>query len=81
LWNPAFLKRSIMLDTQDGKVFPFTVVNGGPEQLTLRGQPVKANRYTIKGRYTQDVWYDEQARLVRAKLIATDGSAIVYELI
>jgi len=81
LWNPAFLKRSVMLDAQDGKVFPFTVVNGGPEELTLKGQPVKANRYTIKGRYTQDVWYDEKGKLVRAQLIATDGSIILYELI
>ena len=82
LWNPAFLRRSVMLDTQDGQVFPFTAVDGGIEQLTIKGQPVKAHRYTIKGRYSpQDVWYDEQSRLVRSKLIVTDGSVILYELI
>jgi uncharacterized protein DUF6134 len=77
-WNPELLGRPIMLDAQDGQVMPVSVRDGGEEELTINGRIVKAHRYTINSRYSQDVWYDDQARLVQAKLIASDGSVIMY---
>lgn len=77
-WNPALLGRPIMLDAQDGRIMPVSVRDGGEEDLTINGQIVKARRYTINSRYSQDVWYDDQERLVQAKLVARDGSVIMY---
>jgi uncharacterized protein DUF6134 len=77
-WNPELLGRPIMLDAQDGQIMPVSVRDGGEEDLTINGRIVKAHRYTINSRYSQDVWYDDQARLVQAKLVASDGSVIMY---
>jgi hypothetical protein len=77
-WNPELLGRPIMLDAQDGQIMPVSVRDGGEEDLTINGRIVKAQRYTINSRYSQDVWYDDQARLVQAKLVASDGSVIMY---
>lgn len=77
-WNPELLGRPVMLDAQDGQIMPVSVRDGGEEDLTINGRIVKAHRYTINSRYSQDVWYDDQARLVQAKLVASDGSVIMY---
>jgi uncharacterized protein DUF6134 len=80
LWNPELLRRSTMLDTQDGQITPISVVDGGPEELTFEARTVKTRHYTITGRFSQDVWYDEQGRLAQAKLVvARDGSVILYK--
>jgi hypothetical protein len=77
-WNPALLGRPLLLDTKDGQVMPVSVRDDGEEDLTINAQVVKAHHYTINSRYSQDVWYDDQAHLVQAKLIASDGSVIMY---
>jgi Family of unknown function (DUF6134) len=79
LWNPELMRRSVMLDTQDGDIVPLSVVDQGMEELAIEARVVKAHRYTIKSRFSQDVWYDEQQHLVQAKLIGRDGSVILYK--
>jgi hypothetical protein len=78
LWNPEVLRRPVMLDTQDGQVVPLAVVDQGNEDLTIDARTVKAHHYTMKSKYSQDVWYDEQQHLVQVKLIGPDGSVILY---
>lgn len=80
LWNPELMRRTTMLDTQDGQITPITVVDGGPEELTVDGRTIKTRRYTITGKFAQDVWYDERGRLAQARLVvARDGSVILYK--
>ncbi len=81
LWNPVLLKRTVMLDSQEGTILPVAVTDEGTEELTIKSHPIKAHRYTIKSTFSQDVWYDDQGHLVRAKLIASDGSVIEYQLL
>jgi hypothetical protein len=81
LWNPEILRRTNMLDTQEGEVLPLTVVDGGMDEIAIRNQPVKAHHYTLKSKFTQDVWYDEHQRLVQAKFFGSDGSVIMYQAI
>lgn len=80
-WNPELLKRPTMLDTKDGQLMQVSVRDGGEEEVTVNNRAVKAHHYTINSRYSQDVWYDDQARLVQAKLVASDGSVIMYRLL
>jgi hypothetical protein len=77
-WNAEFLKRPIMLDAQDGQVMPVSVRDVGEEDLTINASVIKARHYTVTSRYSQDLWYDDQARLVQAQLVARDGSVIMY---
>ena len=80
-WNADFLRRPIMLDAQDGQVMPVSVRDVGEEDLTINASVIRARRYTVTSRYSQDVWYDDQARLVQAQLVARDGSVIMYRLL
>jgi hypothetical protein len=79
LWNPEVVKRSQVLDPQDGEVLPLTVTDQGTEELTIDGRTVKAHHYVLKGKHAQDVWYDPQGRLVQSSLVAPDGSVILYK--
>lgn len=81
LWNSDILKHTQMLDTQEGQVLPLMVIDDGPEDVTVNGHPLKAHHYTLKSKYTQDVWFDDHQRLVQVKLVGTDGSVISYVLI
>jgi hypothetical protein len=79
LWNPELMRRKMALDTQDGQVDPISVTDDGTEDLSLDARVLKAHHYEIKGRYSQEVWYDEHGRLVQVKLIGSDGSVISYK--
>jgi hypothetical protein len=78
LWNPDLMRRKAAMDPQDGQVDPISVTDDGTEALNFGARTLKARHYEIKGRYTQDVWYDERGRLVQVKLIGSDGSVISY---
>jgi uncharacterized protein DUF6134 len=78
LWNAELMRRKAAMDPQDGQVDPISVTDDGTEDLNLGAGALKAHHYEIKGRYTQDVWYDERGRLVQVKLIGSDGSVISY---
>jgi hypothetical protein len=79
LWNPELLRRKSALDTQDGQVDPIAVIDDGMEDLSIDARAVKAHHYELKGRYAQDVWYDERGRLVQVRLVGSDGSVISYK--
>jgi hypothetical protein len=79
LWNPEMMKRTSVLDPQDGQVVPITVTDVGPEDLTFDAHTIKARHFTIKGKFSQDVWYDEHGRLVQSSLVAPDNSVIFYK--
>jgi hypothetical protein len=79
LWNPDMLKRKTAFSTQDGLVETLAVTDGGAEELSIDGRAIKAHRYAVKGRFSQDVWYDERGRLVQVKLVGSDGSVISYK--
>jgi hypothetical protein len=79
LWNPEMMKRTSVLDPQDGQVVPITVTDLGVEELTFDAHTVKARHYTVKGKFSQDVWYDEHGRLVQSSLVAPDNSVILYK--
>jgi hypothetical protein len=79
LWNPELMRRRTAFDTQDGQVDPISVTDDGTEDLSFGARALKAHHYEIKGRYSQDIWYDEHGRLVQVKLIGSDGSVISYK--
>jgi hypothetical protein len=79
LWNPDMLKRKTAFSTQDGLVETLAVTDAGAEELSIDGRTIKAHHYGVKGRFTQDVWYDERGRLVQVKLIGSDNSVISYK--
>lgn len=79
LWNPSVIRITRALNTKDGSVIPISVVDRGREQLVLRGRPTTAHRYTVNTTVPQEVWYDEQLRLLQVELRGSDGSTIRYQ--
>ena len=79
LWNAALVRRTIALNPQDGSIVPVSVTDHGKEELVLHGRPTTAHHYSIKTSFPQDVWYDEQHRLLKVELRGSDGSKIQYQ--
>jgi hypothetical protein len=79
LWNPSLLRSTAALDTRDGSVIPVSVVDRGKERIVLHGRPTTAHRYSIRTSFPQEVWYDEQQRLLKVELRGSDGSTIRYQ--
>ena len=83
LWNAAVLRQSAGFDDVNGKVVPITVTDRGVEEINTPERPIQAHRYTIEGVFKQDVWYDDQGRLVHVRFDVTRAgitSTITYEL-
>jgi hypothetical protein len=80
LWNPLLLEQTIAFNPQDGIVTPIAVVDRGEDHLMVHGRAQRTRHYVINGSFAQDVWYDEQRRLVKVALKASDGSTISYQL-
>jgi len=80
IWNAALVKQTVALNVRDGSLMHITVNDMGMDNVTVRGQPVKARHYEIKGPFSQDAWYDDKGNLVQAKFIGSDNSVIMWQL-
>lgn len=78
-WNAALVRKTMALDIKSGHVIPVSVIDRGEEQLTLRGRRLTAHHYSIRTSFPQDVWYDQNRRLVQVELSGSDGSTIRYQ--
>jgi len=76
LWNVSLLGTRTAFDPKDGSVMPVSVVDRGREQLVVQGRALTAHRYSIRTTIPQEVWYDENQRLLKVKLRGSDGSTI-----
>ena len=76
LWNVSLVRMTAALDPKDGSVMPVSVVDRGKEQLVVQGRALTAHRYSIKTTIPQEVWYDENQRLLKVELRGSDGSTI-----
>ena len=46
-WNPAFLRATELINAQTGKLTPVKIAATGSELVTVAGEPVTANTYTV----------------------------------
>jgi hypothetical protein len=78
VWNEALTQRTTALNPNDGTLMRFSVVSHGEGSLLVAGRRETARHYSIKGGFTQDVWYAADGRLVKVQLRGSDGSTIQY---
>jgi hypothetical protein len=81
IWNPSLIKQTSVLDTQKGTISKITVTDGGVDNIPVLGKKMKAHRYSIKGLFTQEIWYDEKGGLVQSMVVGPDGSEIYYNML
>lgn len=59
-WNPAILKASRLLNTQDGRYMPVSVASLGTETLAVADSTMAATRYRLEAEgLSIDLWYAE----------------------
>lgn len=80
LWNPEILKQNTAFDPQDGSAVPVSVVDRGEDDLVIQGRTKHTHHYVLMTTFPQDLWYDEDHRLVKVELKGSDGSTIRYQL-
>jgi hypothetical protein len=51
------------------------------DNIPVLGKKTKAHHYSIKGPFSQELWYDEKGNLVQSMLVGPDGSEIYYHMI
>ena len=76
-WNPAFVDRSRLLDTQHGKMIEVQTQAVGEETLTVAGESLQAIRYRTTGAIALETWYTTKGAWVKTAFQAK-GSNIEY---
>ena len=80
LWHRDLVDNAILFGVEDGDRLEVTVHWAGQEVVSVAGRPVPATRYIVSGDVERELWYGADGMLVRLRLIARDGSEIVYQI-
>ncbi len=81
-WNPQMLRQRRLLNVQTGEYVDVRVTVLGEETLTIRGTPVAARRYALRGpKLAIDLWYSIDAHDWLALESTTDGGRRLRYLI
>ena len=74
-WNYAVLDRTLLFDTQRGRLQRVQVKPAGIETITVAGRAVAAKKYRVSGDLERELWYDEAGNWLRSRL-EHDGAKI-----
>jgi hypothetical protein len=78
-WSPATMHRSVLLDTQHGRLLDVAITPMGPEQIdTVRGF-AEAVRYDMSGDLDLTLWYTPAGEWVKIAFDAR-GERVEYRL-
>lgn len=78
-WNPAMLRQARLLNAQTGEFVAVRVEPLGQEALTVRGQPVAAQRYALHAPdFRIDVWYAADRDWVQLESRTEGGRLLRY---
>lgn len=80
LWRVDATKSKILLDAVNGKMKDTNVEKVGEEMIDVGGKPVKASHFVFTGEFKREAWYDELGHMVKAILVARDGSKVTQLL-
>jgi hypothetical protein len=85
-WNPTILSATQLLNPQTGEYVPVAISRLGRETLTVRGQPIEADRYRIVGdsktgvRMQIDLWYSPNREWLGLESLAEGGRRLRYRI-
>lgn len=78
-WNIAQVQGDQMVSTEDGEIIAVKSQKVGRESVKIGEQIIEADRYLLDAAIDLDLWYDDEARLVKLAF-ETKGQSIVYQL-
>ncbi len=78
-WSRAFVDQTLLVHPDSGVQLQVKVKDLGEEQIDWHGSQIKAEHFQISGDLERDIWF-EGDKLVRFKLLGSDNSTIMSEL-
>jgi len=80
-WNPRMLSQERLLNAQTGEYMDVTVTPNGEETLLVRGNPVKARRYGLRGpELAIDLWYSPNNEWLALESTTDGGRRLRYQI-
>ena len=74
-WNHEVIERTLLFDTQRGRLQEVEVTLAGRETVTIAGRKVEAQKYRITGDLERELWYDDTGNWLQSRL-EHDGAQI-----
>ncbi len=80
LWSVEGVRRSMLLNTQYGKLSHIKVETIGREPVRLQSGEKTTTRYRVTGDLQMELWFDDDGHWLKANFRAPDGSTDEYVL-
>ena len=74
-WNHEVIERTLLFDTQRGRLQEVEITPTGREFITVAGREVEAQKYRITGDLQRELWYDDAGNWLKSRL-EHDGAKI-----
>jgi hypothetical protein len=80
-WKPEFLDQERLLNSQTGEYVPVTIEPVAEEELEIRGEAVRAVRYSLAaGNLDMQLWYTPEREWLALESTTEGGRLLRYEL-
>lgn len=79
-WNPAMLRQTQLLNSQDGEYVDVKIADAGAESILVRGVKTPARRYELRsknGKLSIDLWYSEQQQWLALESKTERGQKLI----
>jgi hypothetical protein len=76
-WNRETVDRTLLLDTQRGRLIQVDITASGLETIAMQGRTVEARRYKVTGDLTLDLWYTGAGEWAKIAFVAR-GAQVGY---
>lgn len=80
LWRREMARGELLIGVEQGEAIAVTFHDRGFDTVTAGGGEVSAVKIVASGEWERSLWYDDDGMLVHLELVASDGSAIIYQL-
>jgi Family of unknown function (DUF6134) len=67
-WNHEVIERTLLFDTQRGRLQQVRVAPAGVEAITVAGREIAARKYRMSGDLERELWYDEAGNWLQSRL-------------
>jgi hypothetical protein len=74
-WNHEVVQRTLLFDTQRGRLQKVQVTPAGADTISVAGRVVEAQKYRITGDLERELWYDDAGNWLQSRL-EHDGAKI-----
>jgi hypothetical protein len=82
-WNPAMLKQTRLLNSQDGEHIEVKIVDAGADSIVVRGVKTTARRYELRSKNQKlsiDLWYSPGDEWLALESRTERGQKLIYKL-